>query len=113
FVSGGCRTKLGAPFLAKPGETIPDGFTTGLANLDQAAVQRVPPDGEDEPLLDQETKQRGRELGFKAFRLPSARFIQFALILPKRKRGAREARAGVSRWQSGRWEPPPPGAWSS
>lgn len=51
------------------------GFTNGLADLDQAALNPLPADGEDEPMLNQDTQQRGLELGFNAFGLPSSRLI--------------------------------------
>ena len=78
------------------------GFTNGLADFDQTAFNPVPADGEDEPMLDQDTKQFGIELGFNAFGLPSPRFIQLALILPERKRAVRPASAGASTWPSDR-----------
>src|SRR5690242_13875639 len=61
----------------------PSGFTNGLADLDQAAFNPEPADSQNEPMLDQDPQQRGRELGFNPFGLPSPRFIQLALILPE------------------------------
>src|ERR1051326_804792 len=72
------------PLLPKQAER-PNGFTNGLANLDQAAFNPLPADGEDKPMLDQETEHLGIELGFNPFGLPSPCFIQLALILPQFK----------------------------